>query len=73
MGLDYITSYVASKFTLLGDRADEYFYDYRTDPNDPATARMAYGPAGWQALRAMHEMVAAASRAGQNVAVDHLT
>ena len=72
-GMDYLTSYVASKFTMLGERASEYFYDYRKDPVDPTSARIGFGAAGWRALEAMHEMIAAASRAGQNVVVDHLT
>lgn len=33
---------------------------------------MAYGPMCMQALAAMHEMIAAASRVGQNMVVDHL-
>ncbi|MCB2077013.1 MAG: AAA family ATPase [Novosphingobium sp.] len=32
----------------------------------------SYGPVAMQALSAMHEMVAAASRSGQNMVVDHL-
>jgi chloramphenicol 3-O-phosphotransferase len=33
---------------------------------------MAYGPMCLQALSAMHEMIAAAARVGQNMVVDHL-
>jgi chloramphenicol 3-O-phosphotransferase len=31
-----------------------------------------FGKSGWKALQAMHEMIAAASRSGQNLVVDHL-
>ncbi len=31
-----------------------------------------FGKSGWKAVQAMHEMIAAASRSGQNLVVDHM-
>jgi chloramphenicol 3-O-phosphotransferase len=45
--------------------------DDERDPEGPAHLALgAYGPA---MIRTMHEMIAAASRAGQNLIVDHVT
>ena len=33
---------------------------------------LGWGPVGWKAIEAMHEMIAAAARVGQNMVVDHL-
>jgi chloramphenicol 3-O-phosphotransferase len=69
-----VASLVAGKFTMFGDRAREFFYAYREDSGNPnGRYRMDFGPAGWRALQAMHAMIAAASKVGQNVVVDHLT
>jgi chloramphenicol 3-O-phosphotransferase len=68
----FVTSLIASKFTMFGERAREYFY--LVDDRDVARgeARMGLGQEGWRSLGAFHEMIAAASRAGQGVMVDHL-
>src|SRR5579862_934242 len=49
-----------AKYTMFGDKRSE---GYRPTQ---------YGPVCMKALQAMHEMVAAASRAGQSMVVDHL-
>ncbi len=41
-----------------------------SDPDGPI--KMVYGDFAWGALRAMHEMIAVASRRGLNVVVDHI-
>jgi chloramphenicol 3-O-phosphotransferase len=68
----FVSSLIASKFTTFGARGPEYFY--LIDDRDVAAgeARMRFGEQGWRALRAFHDMIAAASRAGQGVVVDHL-
>jgi chloramphenicol 3-O-phosphotransferase len=48
------------KFTIFGDRKAEGYYG------------TGWGPVGWKAIEAMHEMIAAAARSGQNMVVDHL-
>jgi chloramphenicol 3-O-phosphotransferase len=49
-----------ARYTMFGAMKDEGYYP------------TAYGPVCMQALSAMHEMVAAAARIGQNMVVDHL-
>ena len=49
-----------AKYTMFGTKKHEGYY-----PD-------AYGPMCMQALSAMHAMVAAAARTGQNMVVDHL-
>ncbi len=49
-----------AKYTMFGAKKDEGYY-----PN-------AYGPMCMKALAAMHAMIAAAARTGQNMVVDHL-
>jgi chloramphenicol 3-O-phosphotransferase len=73
-GFDQLVSVlVAAKYTNFGPKAEEYFYDIPVGPDNPGPARMGFGPAGIRAVSAMHEMIAAASNAGQDVVVDHLT
>jgi chloramphenicol 3-O-phosphotransferase len=47
------------QYTIFGSKRDEGFTG-------------TFGAAGWKALQAMHEMIAAASRLGQSLVVDHL-
>ena len=49
-----------AKYTMFGERKDEGY------------TPTAYGPVCMKALAAMHEMIAAAARVGQNMVVDHL-
>lgn len=49
-----------AKFTMFGARKEEGYQP------------TAYGPVCMKALAAMHEMIAAAARIGQNMVVDHL-
>lgn len=73
-GMDLLSStFVAGKFTMFGERRLEHlhFREARTgDPDSPLV--MDFGPLGWRALTATHEMIAAASRSGQPVIVDHI-
>jgi len=74
-GLDLLTgTMVAGKYSMFGDKARDFFYDVpagESGPNSPA--QMNYGPDGWRALHALHDMIATAAQAGQNVIVDHCT
>jgi len=74
-GMDLLSStFVTGKFTMFGARKEDHLFFREVDPGDPETLyRMDFGPLGWRALTAMHEMIAAASRAGQPVLVDHIT
>lgn len=73
-GFDQLVSvFPAAKYTNFGEKAEEYFYDIPADADNHQPARMGFGPAGIRAVSAMHEMIAAASNAGQNIVVDHLT
>lgn len=49
-----------AKYTMFGEKKDEGYTPTR------------YGPVAMKALEAMHAMIAAASRVGQNMVVDHL-
>jgi len=49
-----------ARYTMFGEMKDQGY------------TPTAYGPMCMQALAAMHEMIAAASRVGQNMVVDHL-
>jgi chloramphenicol 3-O-phosphotransferase len=60
-GMDLLVgTLVPAKYTMFGEKKEEGY--------QPS----AYGPVCMKALEAMHAMVAAASRVGQNVVVDHL-
>ncbi len=48
------------QYTIFGAKKEEGYYG------------LGWGPVGWKAIEAMHEMIAAAARAGQNMVVDHL-
>jgi chloramphenicol 3-O-phosphotransferase len=49
-----------AKYTMFGEKKDEGYTPTR------------YGPVCMKALKAMHAMIAAAARTGQNMVVDHL-
>ncbi len=48
------------QYTIFGAKKQEGYYG------------LGWGPVGWKAIEAMHEMIAAAARVGQNMVVDHL-
>jgi chloramphenicol 3-O-phosphotransferase len=48
------------QYTIFGAKKNEGYYG------------LGWGPVGWKAIEAMHEMIAAAARVGQNMVVDHL-
>jgi chloramphenicol 3-O-phosphotransferase len=61
LGMDLLLgSMIPGKYTIFGEKKDEGYYG------------LGWGPAGWKAIEAMHAMVAAAARDGQNMVVDHL-
>ena len=61
------------KFSMYGDRSKEGMYFLPQNPDDPDGPIQAdFGPVSWQAFAAFHDMIAAASRAGQNVVADHI-
>jgi chloramphenicol 3-O-phosphotransferase len=60
LGMDLLVgSMFPGKYTLFGAKKDE---GYGGD---------TFGPMARRAIEAMHEMIAAASRAGQNMVIDH--
>ena len=73
-GIDNLLgSMFPSKFSMFGERTREGMYHFHEDPRDSESPfRCAFGDFGWSAIQAFHDMIAAASRAGQNLVVDHL-
>lgn len=60
-GMDLaVGTLIPAKFTMFGSRKEEGYQPTK------------YGPVCMQVLAAMHAMVAAAARTGQNMVVDHL-
>lgn len=60
-GMDLLAgTLVPAKYTMFGEKKEEGYQP------------TSYGPVCMHALSAMHEMIAAASRVGQNMVVDHL-
>src|SRR5262245_12927267 len=56
-----------------GPRAREGVYAHPLDERDPKSAlRWSFGDNGTRAFRVLHEWVAAASRQGCNIILDHL-
>ena len=73
-GIDNLLgSMFPGKFSMFGERTREGMYHFHEDRDDPESPfRCGFGDFGWGAIQAFHEMIAAASRAGQNLVVDHL-
>jgi chloramphenicol 3-O phosphotransferase len=66
-------SMTPAKFTMHGQRNREGTYSTPIDPANPdGPTKMAFGSKGWTSIQAFHDMIAAASRAGQKVIVDHI-
>lgn len=62
------------KFVDGGPRCTEGFHFVPDNPDDPeGPAHLELGRYGAAMVRTMHEMAAAAVRAGQNVVMDHVT
>ncbi|MBV1687168.1 AAA family ATPase [Novosphingobium sp. G106] len=75
LGLDLLTgTMVPGKYSMFGANARDFFYDLPAGERGPGSpAQIDYGPKGWQALHAMHDMIAAAAKSGQDIIVDHCT
>jgi chloramphenicol 3-O-phosphotransferase len=73
-GIDHFLSYsYPAKFSQHGPRSREGIYAHPVNENDPdGPLRWSFGEKGWQAFHTMHEWVAAASRQGCNIVLDHL-
>jgi len=63
---------VPAKYSMLGDQAKLGFHFEPKDPTAPDAALVGkFGDVAWKTIEAFHEMIASASRLGQNVAIDH--
>lgn len=73
-GIDhFMAGTFPAKFGHHGPRAREGVYAHPVDESDPeGSLRWSFGPKGVQAFAALHEWVAAASRTGNNIIIDHL-
>ena len=73
-GIDhFISGTLPAKFGHHGPRTGEGIYAHPLDPADPdGTLRWSFGPKGLAAFGTLHEWIASASRAGLNIAFDHL-
>ena len=74
LGIDQLMgSMLPVKFSMHGERAQEGMYAAPKDPNDPdGPVQAEFGPVSWKAFHAFHNMIAAASKEGQNVVADHI-
>lgn len=74
MGIDQLMgSMLPVKFSMHGERSREGMYVEPKDSSDPDGPIQAnFGDVSWQAFAAFHDMIAAASRTGQNIIVDHI-
>ena len=74
LGIDQLMgAMLPVKFSMYGDRSEEGMYFFPQNPDDPDGPIQAdFGPVAWQALAALHDMIAAASRVGQNVVADQI-
>jgi chloramphenicol 3-O-phosphotransferase len=60
IGMDLLVgSMFPGQYTIFGEKSEEGFHG-------------RFGVPGWTALQGLHEMIAGASRVGQNLVVDHL-
>ncbi len=70
---DFISGTFPAKFGHHGPRCREGIYAHPVDENDPdGPLRWSFGEYGERAFHTLHEWVAAASRAGCNIILDHL-
>jgi chloramphenicol 3-O-phosphotransferase len=73
-GIDhFLAGTFPAQFGHHGARASEGIYAHPVNANDPdGPLRWSFGEKGWQAFHTLHEWVAAASRQGCNIVLDHL-
>ena len=73
-GIDhFMAGTFPAKFGHHGPRAREGVYAHPVDPADPdGPLRWSFGDKGRQAFQTFHEWIAAASRQGCNIVIDHL-
>jgi chloramphenicol 3-O-phosphotransferase len=73
-GIDhFMANTLPAKFGHHGPRAAEGVQAVPADPADPeGPLRWRFGPEGTKAFAALHEWIAATSRAGANIVFDHL-
>jgi chloramphenicol 3-O-phosphotransferase len=73
-GIDhFLSATFPSKFGHHGPRSHEGIYAHPRDEHDPESPlRWSFGEHGHRAFQAFHEWIAAASRQGCNIIVDHL-
>ena len=73
-GIDHFMSGTfPAQFGHHGPHAQEGVHAHPVDPADPdGPLRWSFGPKGERAFAALHEWVAATSRAGCNIILDHL-
>lgn len=73
-GIDHFLSTIfPARFGHHGPRSAEGICAHPMDPREPDGAlRWSFGENGWRAMQAFHDWIAAASRAGCNIVVDHL-
>jgi chloramphenicol 3-O-phosphotransferase len=69
---DFIAGSFPAQFGHHGPRSAEGIYAHPLDPADPDGAlRWSFGPNGIKAFHTLHEWLAAASRSGVNMILDH--
>jgi chloramphenicol 3-O-phosphotransferase len=73
-GIDnFLSATFPANFSHHGLRCKEGIYAHPVDENDPeGTLRWSFGEQGTKAFQALHEWVAATSRQGCNIILDHL-
>jgi chloramphenicol 3-O-phosphotransferase len=75
-GIDhFLASSFPPRYSHHGPEAKQGIYAHPVDESDrdgTGTLRWSFGDKGWQAIRTYHEWIAAASRQGCNIIVDHL-
>lgn len=73
-GIDHFLSATwPPNYSHHGPKAHEGYYAEPWDSDDPdGPLRWSFGEQGWAGFHALHEWVAAASRSGCNVVLDHL-
>lgn len=73
-GIDhFLAGTFPAQFGHHGPRSSEGIYAHPRDSDDPdGTLRWSFGENGAKAFSALHEWIAAASRAGTNMVFDHL-
>lgn len=74
LGVDiFLGQVLPIKFSMYGDRTKEGWHFDPVNPDDPESeVKSGFGEVTWGAFNAMHDMIAAASDAGQNIIVDHI-